>query len=116
MIWNGPRNVWWWLLLLSPAVVAIVADQTAQWWMPPRPPLHYTNGMVVANGLAHVLRIVPVMLLVIVTGSVIISVVLSHGVPFGQRVINTIFFALCLVVVNSSVAFAGCALLANSQR
>ena len=110
MIWNKPRNVWWWLALLTPAVLAIIAAQMAKWWMPPIPPLRYGNEIVIPNTAAYLRRVIAIAFDVIIPSSAIIALILSHGVALGQRIVNAIFFLLCLVFVNGFVAFAGCAL------
>lgn len=109
MVWNKPRNVWWWLALLSPAVVAILACQVAEWWLPPIPPLRYGNEIVIPNTAAYLRRVIAIAFDVIIPSSAIIALILSQGVAFGQRIVNAIFFLLCLVFVNSFVALGGCA-------
>lgn len=108
MVWNKPRNVWQWLLLLAPAVLSLAVSQM-QWWLSPLPILHYTNGMQVQPSLVRVTRELSVTLVVIVPGSAIIALVLSYGVSFGQRIVNTIFFFLCLLLGKGFLTGIGCA-------
>jgi hypothetical protein len=110
MVWNKPRNVWQWLLLLIPAVAAIAAAQMAKWWMP-LPPLHLANGAIVANVGGLIARTTTIAFEVIAAGSIIIALVLSHGPSLGRRIMNAVFFMLCLFFLNSFVAFCGCALI-----
>jgi hypothetical protein len=111
MVWNKPRNLWQWLLLLTPAVLAIGAVHISKRWMPPIPPLHLTNGRVIADVGRQITRISLISLAVIAVVSFVIAVVLSRGAAFGQRIVNVVFFTLCLLLVNSFVAFGGCAII-----
>jgi hypothetical protein len=118
MTWNKPRKVWQWLLLFAPAVAAIVASETAGRWTTPIPPLHLANGAVVADVGGRITRLLSISLGVITASSVVIAIVLSHGPALAQRIVNGIFFLLCLMLTNGIVAFAGCALIGtpNSGR
>jgi hypothetical protein len=111
MVWNKPRNVWQWLLCLTPAVAAIIAAQISKWWMPPIPPFRYSNGLVITDVVAHIHRVSSIALDVIMVGSAIIALILSHGPQLAQRLLNALFFMLCLSFVNGFVAFGGCALI-----
>ncbi|WP_042724772.1 hypothetical protein [Chthoniobacter flavus] len=109
MIWNKPRNVWQWLLLFAPAILALVASQTTQWWMPSLPILHFEGGNDRADpGLVRALRELEVTLKIIVPACALVALVLSHGARLGQRIVNTVFFFLCLLFGNGFLTVIGC--------
>jgi len=109
MVWNKPRNVWQWLLLLTPAAAGIGAAQMAKWFISPIPPLHLANGAWVANVGEHIGRVSSIALEAITICSAALALILSRGPELGQRVLNAVFFMLCLLFLNSFVAFCGCA-------
>lgn len=107
MIWNKPRKAWQWSLLFLPAALSLAAIQI-QAWLEPIPVLHYTNGMQVQPSLVRMTRELSMSFLVLVPDSLIIALVLSHGVSVGQRIINTLFFLLCLLAGNGLLLGLGC--------
>jgi hypothetical protein len=109
MGWNKPRNVWQWLLLLTPTVAALAACWAVAKWMPPIPPLHGPDGIEVIDVSAHIHRVFPMSFYLITGLSFVLALVFTRGVRAGQRTVNVIFLTISLVLVNSSVAFAGCA-------
>jgi len=108
---NKPFKVWQVLLLVVPAAMAILAGQMAKWWMPPIPPLHLSNGLVLANSARIAVRFAGISLAVIVVSSTIIAFVLARDQQFGGRIAKAMLWMLFLIFVNSFVAFYGCALL-----
>lgn len=111
MDWNKPRNAWQWLLFVAPAAAAMLAAQMARWWMPPIPLLHLGNGMVIANTARIAVRYAGISLAVIVVSSVILALVVSRVQGLRERIAQVMLVTLGLFVVNSFIAFYGCALL-----
>lgn len=112
---NKPFKVWQVLLLVVPSAAAILAAQMAKWWLPPIPPLHLGNGMMIANSARIVARFAGISLATIAVSSAIIAIVVSREQDLRERVAQAFLWMLCLFFVNSFIAFYGCAVLGVSS-
>ena len=110
MTWRKPQNVWHWLLLLAPAMGAVSAASLAATFV--SPPHFEFEGHQLIDATATIRQYADVSMGVIVAFSLALAWPFAAGETKLDRAQSSFGIFMCLLVVNSVVAFGGCSALA----